>query len=172
MIPNLRSLWLHWPGKLTTALGEAEEWGEIRRLLVRSQRPNSGYQFLFCRDNIRLMTSNQMLSSWIIQKFPKLPKRPDIRFVLQVHKQYEYKSKLICCIGYFSYMDIHCKSVKIHVTANNTQANPYHAPNNIRTWHEHPGKHNLNTLTETRWPTFSSRHFEMHFLEWKCINFD
>ena len=23
---------------------------------------------------------------------------------------------------------------------------------------------------ETRWPTFSRRHFQMHFLEWKCIN--
>ena len=27
----------------------------------------------------------------------------------------------------------------------------------------------LNTLT--RWPPFSRRHFEMDFLEWKCVKF-
>ena len=25
---------------------------------------------------------------------------------------------------------------------------------------------------ETKWPQFSRWHFQMHFLEWKCINFD
>ena len=25
---------------------------------------------------------------------------------------------------------------------------------------------------ETRWPPFPRRRFQMHFLEWKCINFD
>ena len=25
--------------------------------------------------------------------------------------------------------------------------------------------------TETKWPQFSGRHFQMHFLEWKCMNF-
>ena len=24
---------------------------------------------------------------------------------------------------------------------------------------------------ETKWPTFCRRHFQMHFLEWKCMNF-
>ena len=30
----------------------------------------------------------------------------------------------------------------------------------------------FSTPAETRWPPFSRRHFQMHFLEWKCINFD
>ena len=25
---------------------------------------------------------------------------------------------------------------------------------------------------ETKWPTFSTRHFQMHFLVWKCMNLD
>ena len=25
---------------------------------------------------------------------------------------------------------------------------------------------------ETKWPPFSDRHFQMHFREWKCIDFD
>ena len=25
---------------------------------------------------------------------------------------------------------------------------------------------------ETEWPPFTRRHFQMHFLEWKCMNFD
>ena len=25
---------------------------------------------------------------------------------------------------------------------------------------------------ETKWPPFGSRHFKIHFLEWKCVNFD
>ena len=29
--------------------------------------------------------------------------------------------------------------------------------------------HKFNTLT--RWPPFCRRHFQMHFLEWKCLNF-
>ena len=32
-----------------------------------------------------------------------------------------------------------------------------------------------NALThwaETKWPPFSRRHFQVHFLEWKCMNFD
>ena len=30
----------------------------------------------------------------------------------------------------------------------------------------------LNIEAETTWPPFSRRHFEMHFLEWKYINYD
>ena len=30
----------------------------------------------------------------------------------------------------------------------------------------------INTLGPTKWPTFPRRHFQMHFLEWKCVNFD
>ena len=30
----------------------------------------------------------------------------------------------------------------------------------------------LNIEAETRWTTFSRRHFQMHFLEWNCLNFD
>ena len=30
----------------------------------------------------------------------------------------------------------------------------------------------LHIEAETKWPTFSRRHFQMHFLEWKCISFD
>ena len=26
--------------------------------------------------------------------------------------------------------------------------------------------------TETKWPPFSRRHFQMHLLEWECMNFD
>ena len=29
-----------------------------------------------------------------------------------------------------------------------------------------------HNVAETRWPPFSRRHFQIHFLEWKCINFD
>ena len=29
-----------------------------------------------------------------------------------------------------------------------------------------------HTEAETKWPPFFRRHFQMHFLEWKCINFD
>ena len=28
----------------------------------------------------------------------------------------------------------------------------------------------VNTEAETIWPTFSRRHFQMHFLEWRCLN--
>ena len=27
-------------------------------------------------------------------------------------------------------------------------------------------------MAETRWPPFSRRHFQMHFPEWKCVNFE
>ena len=30
----------------------------------------------------------------------------------------------------------------------------------------------INTLRPSKWPPFSRRHFQMHFLEWKCMNFD
>ena len=30
----------------------------------------------------------------------------------------------------------------------------------------------LHIETETKWPPFSRRHFQVHFLEWKYINFD
>ena len=30
----------------------------------------------------------------------------------------------------------------------------------------------LHIEAETKWPPFSRRHFQMHFLEWKCMNFD
>ena len=29
-----------------------------------------------------------------------------------------------------------------------------------------------NIEAETKWPTFRRRHVQMHFLEWKCIDFD
>ena len=31
---------------------------------------------------------------------------------------------------------------------------------------------NLTHWGRDKWPPFSRRHFQMHFLEWKCINFD
>ena len=37
-----------------------------------------------------------------------------------------------------------------------------------------PERH-ITVLThwgQDKWPPFSRRHFQMHFLEWKCINFD
>ena len=30
----------------------------------------------------------------------------------------------------------------------------------------------LNIEAETKWPSFSRRHFQTHFLEWKCMSFD
>ena len=30
----------------------------------------------------------------------------------------------------------------------------------------------LQIETETKWPPFSRRYFQMHFLEWKCMNFE
>ena len=30
----------------------------------------------------------------------------------------------------------------------------------------------LTYLGRDKWPPFSRRHFQMHFLEWKCVNFD
>ena len=37
-------------------------------------------------------------------------------------------------------------------------------------WGEHVG---INQLieAETKWPPFSRRHFQIHFLQWKCMNF-
>ena len=35
-------------------------------------------------------------------------------------------------------------------------------------WHKSSTEH---IEAETKWPTFSGWHFQMHFLEWKCINF-
>ena len=31
---------------------------------------------------------------------------------------------------------------------------------------------NWHFEAEIKWPKFSRRHFQMHFLEWKCMNFD
>ena len=42
-------------------------------------------------------------------------------------------------------------------------------------WTPHwPGRINFwyHIEAETKWPPFSRRHFQMHFLEWKCMNFD
>ena len=30
----------------------------------------------------------------------------------------------------------------------------------------------FNTLRPRKWPPISRRHFQMHFLQWKCMNFD
>ena len=30
----------------------------------------------------------------------------------------------------------------------------------------------IHIEADTKWPPFSRRHFQMHFLEWKCMNFD
>ena len=35
-----------------------------------------------------------------------------------------------------------------------------------------PIAHAQHIEAETRWPPFSRRHFQMHFLQWKCINFN
>ena len=40
-------------------------------------------------------------------------------------------------------------------------------------YHEKIWRHqSLTHWGRDKWPTFSRRHFQMHFLEWKCINFD
>ena len=46
--------------------------------------------------------------------------------------------------------------------------------------HAFPVVHGLSTMPYTelthwgrdKWPPFSRRHFQMHFLEWKCVDFD
>ena len=41
-------------------------------------------------------------------------------------------------------------------------------------WYQSPWqlcKHCLTLWSWDKWPPFSRRHFQMHFLEWKCINF-
>ena len=41
-------------------------------------------------------------------------------------------------------------------------------------WQRHAGyiAISLTHWGRDKWPPFSRRHFQMHFLEWKCINFD
>ena len=44
------------------------------------------------------------------------------------------------------------------------------------TWPERVKRVHVNSNrdieAEPTWPPFSERHFQMHFLEWKCMNFD
>ena len=43
---------------------------------------------------------------------------------------------------------------------------------NIETLYVELCKETLTHWGRDKWPPFSRRHFQMHFLEWKCINFD
>ena len=66
-------------------------------------------------------------------------------------------------------------------TVNTTTKQCYQRPMTIYQWgmwwkfyldiicHKLPLEH---LEAETKWPPFSRRHFQTHFLEWKCMNFD
>ena len=41
----------------------------------------------------------------------------------------------------------------------------------IGLWYNGTQLYLQHTEAKTRWPSFSRRHFQMHFIEWRCLNF-
>ena len=85
-------------------------------------------------------------------------------------------------INFMTVWSIHIQSQQMCKCCWKPNFPPHNTGNRIFNWWSHPAtsqyfrrnifKQHQHIEAETKWPPFSRRHFQMDFLEWKCMNFD